>query len=97
MALTADIIIEGDVAVAGAYIKVTGARIMCIEADGGKTWKLGYDVATYKSAEARATGRRMPCASIAAFKCDFDIEAGENPIVAAYADLKSRLEAAKDC
>lgn len=97
MALTADIIIEGDVPVAGAYIKVTGARIMCVEADGEKTWKLGYDVATYKDADSRAALKRMPCASLAAFKCDFDIESGGNPIAAAYADLKQRVEGAEDC
>lgn len=97
MALSDTVTIQGGVDVPEAYIRITSARVSSYMEDGVKKWFLIYDCDVYKDVASRDAGIALPCPAIQHFKCDWSLEAEENPIATSYADLKLRMPDAVDC
>ena len=93
MAITANMTTHDGVALTSAYVRVTSAYVKKM----GSDWKLVYDVEIYKDKATRddeATEKSMRISNrhIDHFKIDYSLDASDNPVKLAYADLKTNSE-----
>ena len=104
MAITANMTTHDGVALTDAYVRVTSTYVKKMkDNEGNETWKLVYDVLIYKDKDTRddATkeqSMRIKNRHVDHFKTDYSLDATDNPIKLAYADLKtsSQLSNIKD-
>ena len=99
MAITANMTTHDGVALTSAYVRVTQTYVkkMTETDDSGNesnVWKLVYDVLIYKDKDTRdneATEKSMRISNrhVDHFKIDYDLDASDNPVKLAYADLKT--------
>ena len=102
MAITANMTTHDGVALTSAYVRVTQTYVkkMTETDDSGNesnVWKLVYDVLIYKDKDTRddeATEKSMRISNrhVDHFKIDYDLDASDNPVKLAYADLKTNSE-----
>ena len=99
MAITANMTTHDGVALTSAYVRVTSAYVKKM----GSDWKLVYDVEIYKDKatrddEATEQSMRINNQHLQHFKIDYSLDATDNPVKLAYADLKtnSQLSNVKD-
>ena len=106
MAITANMTTSQGVALTGAYlvvknayVRVTSTYVKKMDSD----WKLVYDVLIYKDKETRddevkEKSMRISNRHLQHFKIDYSLDATDNPVKLAYADLKtnSQLSNVKD-
>ena len=99
MAITANMTTHDGVALTSAYVRVTSAYVKKM----GSDWKLVYDVEIYKDKatrddEATEQSMRISNRHLQHFKIDYSLDATDNPVKLAYADLKtnSQLSNVKD-
>ena len=99
MAITANITTHEGIDLTDAYVRVTQAYVKKMEGD----WKLVYDVLIYKDKDTRddetkEKTMRIRNQHVDHFKIDYSLDATDNPIKLAYADLKtsSQLSNIKD-
>ena len=90
MAITANMTTHDGVALTSAYVRVTSAYVKKM----GSDWKLVYDVEIYKDKatrddEATEQSMRINNQHLQHFKIDYSLDATDNPIKLAYADLKT--------
>ena len=90
MAITANMTTHDGVALTSAYVRVTSAYVKKM----GSDWKLVYDVEIYKDKatrddEATEKSMRISNRNLQHFKIDYRLDATDNPVKLAYADLKS--------
>ena len=93
MAITANMTTHDGVALTDAYVRVTEAYVKKMDND----WKLVYDVEIYKDKDTRddATkeqSMRIKNNHVDHFKIDYSLDASDNPVKLAYADLKTNSE-----
>ena len=93
MAITANMTTHDGVALTDAYVRVSSAYVKKMERD----WKLVYDVLIYKDTDTRddATkeqSMRIKNNHVDHFKIDYSLDASDNPVKLAYADLKTNSE-----
>ena len=93
MAITANMTTHDGVALTSAYIRVSSAYVKKINSD----WKLVYDVLIYKDKDTRddATkeqSMRIKNNHVDHFKIDYSLDASDNPVKLAYADLKTNSQ-----
>ena len=105
MAITANMTTHDGIALTDAYVRVTEAYVkkMVVDDDGTTAWKLVYDVLIYKDKDTRddadkEQSMRIKNNRVDHFKTDYSLDATDNPIKLAYADLKtnSQLSNVKD-
>ena len=105
MAITANMTTHDGIALTDAYVRVTQAYVkkMVVDDDGTTAWKLVYDVLIYKDKDTRddetkEKTMRISNQHVDHFKADYSLDATDNPIKLAYADLKtnSQLSNIKD-
>ena len=105
MAITANMTTHDGIALTDVYIRVTEAYVkkMVMDDDGTTAWKLVYDVLIYKDKDTRDDNHkeqsmRIKNRHVDHFKIDYSLDATDNPIKLAYADLKtnSQLSNVKD-
>ena len=99
MAITANMTTHDGIALISAYVRVTSAYVKKM----GSDWKLVYDVEIYKDKatrddEATEQSMRINNQHLQHFKIDYSLDATDNPVKLAYADLKtnSQLSNVKD-
>ena len=102
MAITANMTTHDGVALTNAYIRVSSTYVKKIpeqdsEGNISKVWKLVYDVLIYKDKDTRddATKEetmRIKNLHVDHFKIDYSLDASDNPVKLAYADLKTNSE-----
>ena len=99
MAITANMTTHDGIALTSAYVRVTSAYVKKM----GSNWKLVYDVEIYKDKatrddEATEQSMRISNRHLQHFKIDYSLDATDNPVKLAYADLKtnSQLSNVKD-
>ena len=93
MAITANMTTHDGVALTDAYVRVTSTYVKKMDSD----WKLVYDVEIYKDKatrddEAKEQSMRIKNKHVDHFKIDYDLDASDNPVKLAYADLKTNSE-----
>ena len=93
MAITANMTTHDGVALTSAYVRVTSAYVKKM----GSDWKLVYDVEIYKDKATRddqvtEQSMRISNRHIDHFKIDYSLDASDNPVKLAYADLKTNSE-----
>ncbi len=93
MAITANMTTHDGIALTDAYVRVTVAYVNKI----GSDWKLIYDVETHKDKATRdddekEQSMRINNRHLQHFKTDYSLDATDNPIKLAYADLKTNSE-----
>ena len=93
MAITANMTTHDGVALTDAYVRVSSTYVKKI----GSDWKLVYDVEIYKDKATRddATteqSMRISNRHVDHFKIDYSLDASDNPVKLAYADLKTNSE-----
>ena len=93
MAITANMTTHDGVALTSAYVRVTSAYVKKM----GSDWKLVYDVEIYKDKatrddEATEQSMRISNKHLQHFKIDYSLDASDNPVKLAYADLKTNSE-----
>ena len=93
MAITANMTTHDGLALTSAYVRVTSAYVKKM----GSDWKLVYDVEIYKDKATRddATteqSMRISNKHLQHFKIDYSLDASDNPVKLAYADLKTNIE-----
>ena len=93
MAITANMTTHDGVALTSAYVRVTSAYVKKM----GSDWKLVYDVEIYKDKatrddEATEESMRISNRHLQHFKIDYSLDASDNPVKLAYADLKTNSE-----
>ena len=93
MAITANMTTHDGVALTSAYVRVTSAYVKKM----GSDWKLVYDVEIYKDKDTRddevtEQSMRISNRHIDHFKIDYSLDASDNPVKLAYADLKTNSE-----
>ena len=93
MAITANMTTHDGVALTSAYVRVTSAYVKKM----GSDWKLVYDVEIYKDKatrddEATEKSMRINNNHIDRFKIDYSLDASDNPVKLAYADLKTNSQ-----
>ena len=107
MALTANMTTHDGIALTDAYVRVTQAYVKkMVDGEGNDAWKLIYDVLIYKDKNTRddpddkgtEESMRISNRNVDHFKIDYSLDATDNPIKLAYADLKanSQLSNVKD-
>ena len=108
MAITANMTPHDGIALTDVYLRVSSTYVKKIpetdsEGNTSKVWKLVYDVLIYKDKATRddATkeqSMRIKNLHVDHFKCDYSLDATDNPYKLAYADLKtnSQLSNVKD-
>jgi hypothetical protein len=104
MAITANMTTHDGIALTDAYVRVTEAYVKkMVDDEGNAAWKLVYDVLIYKDKdtrddEAKEKTMRISNHHVDHFKIDYSLDATDNPIKLAYADLKtsSQLSNVKD-
>ena len=98
MAITANMTTPEGVAITSAYVKVSSVYVKKMKDDeGNDSWKLVYDVLIYKDKDTRddATkeqSMRISNRHVDHFKIDYSLDASDNPVKLAYADLKTNSE-----
>ena len=99
MAITANMTTPEGVALTDVYVRVVQAYVKKMDDD----WKLVYDVLIYKDKDTRddkdkEQSMRISNRHVDHFKIDYSLDATDNPIKLAYADLKtsSQLSNVKD-
>ena len=99
MAITANMTTHEGTALTDVYVRVTQAYVKKMDDD----WKLVYDVLIYKDKDTRddadkEKSMRIKNNHVDHFKIDYSLDATDNPIKLAYADLKanSQLSNVKD-
>ena len=99
MAITANMTTHDGIALTDVYVRVTTAYVKKMESD----WKLIYDVLIYKDKDTRddadkEQSMRIKNNRVDHFKTDYSLDATDNPIKLAYANLKtnSQLSNVKD-
>ena len=99
MAITANMTTPEGIDLTDVYVRVTSTYVKKIESD----WKLVYDVLIYKDKDTRddetkEQSMRIKNNHVDHFKIDYSLDATDNPIKLAYADLKtnSQLSNVKD-
>ena len=99
MAITANMTTHDGTALTDAYVRIPTAYVK--KMDGN--WKLVYDVLIYKDKDTRddelkEKTMRIKNRHVDHFKIDYSLDATDNPIKLAYADLKpkSQLSNVKD-
>ena len=90
MAITANMTTHDGIALTNAYVRVTSTYVKKMESD----WKLVYDVEIYKDKATRddeVTEKSMRISNrhLQHFKIDYDLDASDNPVKLAYANLKT--------
>ena len=93
MAITANMTTHDGVALTSAYVRVTSTYVKKM----GSDWKLVYDVEINKDKATRddATteqSMRISNRHVDHFKIDYSLDASDNPVKLAYADLKTNSE-----
>ena len=93
MAITANMTTHDGVAVTDAYVRVTSTYVKKMDSD----WKLVYDVEIYKDKatrddEVKESTLRINNNHVQHFKIDYSLDASDNPVKLAYADLKTNSE-----
>ena len=105
MAITANMPTPEGISLTDVYVRVTQAYVkkMVVDDDGTTAWKLVYDVLIYKDKDTRddetkEQSMRISNRHVDHFKIDYSLDATDNPIKLAYADLKtnSQLSNVKD-
>ena len=104
MAITANMTTHDGVALTDAYVRVTSTYVKkMVDGEGSAAWKLVYDVEIYKDKatrddEVKEKSMRISNRHIDHFKIDYSLDATDNPVKLAYADLKtnSQLSNVKD-
>ncbi len=104
MAITANMTTHDGIALTDAYVRVTEAYVKKMtDSEGNAAWKLVYDVLIYKDKDTRddvnkEQSMRISNRHVDHFKIDYSLDATDNPIKLAYADLKtnSQLSNVKD-
>ena len=98
MAITANMTTHDGIELTDAYVRVTQAYVKKLG-----DWKLVYDVLIYKDKDTRDDATKEQSMRISNrhgdhFKIDYSLDATDNPIKLAYADLKanSQLSNIKD-
>ena len=99
MAITANMTTHDGIALTDAYVRVTSTYVKKMDSD----WKLVYDVEIYKDKATRddkekEQSMRINNRHLQHFKIDYSLDATDNPVKLAYADLKtnSQLSNVKD-
>ena len=99
MAITANMTTHNGIALTDSYVRVTEAYVKKM----GNDWKLVYDVLIYKDKDTRddetkEQSMRISNSHVDHFKIDYSLDATDNPVKLAYADLKtnSQLSNVKD-
>ena len=99
MAITANMTTHDGVDLTDSYVRVTQAYVKKLNGN----WKLIYDVLIYKDKDTRddetkEQSMRIKNNHVDHFKTDYSLDATDNPIKLAYADLKanSQLSNGKD-
>jgi len=90
MAITANMTTHDGTELTDAYVRVMSTYVKKM----GSDWKLVYDVVIYKDKATRddeGTERSMRISNnhIDHFKIDYSLDATDNPVALAYADLKT--------
>ena len=90
MAITANMTTHEGTALTDVYVRVTQAYVKKMDDD----WKLVYDVLIYKDKDTRddadkEKSMRIKNNHVDHFKIDYSLDATDNPIKLAYADLKA--------
>ena len=90
MAITANMTTPEGIALTDVYVRVVQAYVKKM----GSDWKLVYDVLIYKDKDTRDDADREQSMRISNrhvdhFKIDYSLDATDNPIKLAYADLKA--------
>ena len=93
MAITANMTTHDGLALTSAYVRVTSAYVKKM----GSDWKLVYDVEIYKDKatrddEVKESTHRINNNHVQHFKIDYSLDASDNPVKLAYADLKTNSE-----
>jgi len=93
MAITANMTTHNGVALTSAYCRVSAAYVKKM----GSDWKLVYDVEIYKDKatrddEATEQSMRISNRHVDHFKIDYSLDATDNPVKLAYADLKANSQ-----
>ena len=93
MAITANMTTHDGLALTSAYVRVTSAYVKKM----GSDWKLVYDVEIYKDKDTRddetkEQSMRISNKHLQHFKIDYSLDASDNPVKLAYADLKTNSE-----
>ena len=93
MAITANMTTHDGVALTDAYVRVTETYVKKM----GSEWKLVYDVEIYKDKatrddEVKEKSMRINNNHMQHFKIDYDLDASDNPVKLAYADLKTNSQ-----
>ena len=93
MAITANMTTHDGVALTDAYVRVTSTYVKKM----GSDWKLVYDVEIYKDKatrddEATEQSMRINNQHLQHFKIDYSLDATDNPVKLAYADLKTNSQ-----
>ena len=99
MAITANMTTHEGIELTDAYVRVTSTYVKKMDSD----WKLVYDVLIYKDKATRDDANKEQSMRISNrhvdhFKIDYSLDATDNPVKLAYADLKtnSQLSNVKD-
>ena len=102
MAITANMTTHDGVALTDAYVRVTSTYVkkMKVTDEEGNTsdaWKLVYDVEIYKDKatrddEVKEQSMRINNRHLQHFKIDYSLDATDNPVKLAYADLKTNSQ-----
>ena len=103
MAITANMTTHDGVALTDVYVRVTSTYVKKMNIDDNNVWKLVYDVEIYKDKATRddkekEQSMRINNRHLQHFKIDYSLDATDNPVKLAYADLKtnSQLSNVKD-
>ena len=104
MAITANMTTHDGTALTDVYVRVVQAYVKkMFNSEGTAAWKLVYDVLIYEDKDTRDDAgkeQRMRISNqhVDHFKIDYSLDATDNPIKLAYADLKtnSQLSNIKD-
>ena len=98
MAITANMTTHDGVALTDAYVRVTETYVKkMVDSEGTAAWKLVYDVLIYKDKatrddEATEKSMRIKNRHVDHFKIDYSLDATDNPVKLAYADLKTNSQ-----
>ena len=92
MAITANMTTHDGIELTDAYVRETQAYVKKLG-----DWKLVYDVLIYKDKDTRddetkEQSMRISNRHVDHFKIDYSLDATDNPIKLAYADLKTNSE-----
>ena len=98
MAITANMTTHEGIDLTDVYVRVVQAYVKkMVNSEGTAAWKLVYDVLIYKDKDTRDDAgkeQRMRISNqhVDHFKIDYSLDATDNPIKLAYADLKTNSQ-----